>query len=125
MVAQCMAGGASKHFQPKIVTISSVSAYAASVNSGDYCISKAGVSMLTALYAARLAEFGIGVYEVRPGVIASDMTALVKEKHDRLIAGGLTPIQRWGPPEDGSKASRWHSSRCVLGRASREALIKD
>jgi len=83
-----------------IVNISSMSAYTASPSRGEYCLSKAGVSMATKLFAARLAEFGIGVYEIRPGIIATDMTAGVKEKYDKLIAGGLTPIQRWGRPED-------------------------
>ena len=90
--------------KPKIITITSVSAYAASVNRGDYCISKAGLAMLTPLFAARLAEFGIGVFEIRPGIIATDMTASVKEKYDQLIAQGLTPIARWGTPEDVAKA---------------------
>jgi NAD(P)-dependent dehydrogenase (short-subunit alcohol dehydrogenase family) len=90
--------------QPKIVTINSISAYAASVNRGDYCISKAGLAMMTKLFAGRLAEHGITVYEIRPGVIATDMTAPVKEKYDRLIAAGLTPIKRWGQPEDVAKA---------------------
>jgi 3-oxoacyl-[acyl-carrier protein] reductase len=89
---------------PKIVTISSISAYTASVNRGDYCLAKAGLSMLTALYAARLAEYGIGVYEIRPGIVATDMTGPVKERYDALIAGGLTPIRRWGQPEDVGKA---------------------
>jgi 3-oxoacyl-[acyl-carrier protein] reductase len=89
---------------PKIVTISSISAYAASVNRGDYCLAKAGLGMLTALYAARLAEYGIGVYEIRPGIVATDMTGPVKERYDALIAGGLTPIRRWGQPEDVAKA---------------------
>jgi len=91
-------------YRPKIVTISSVSAFAASVNRGDYCVAKAALSMLTPLYAARLAEYGINVYEIRPGIIATDMTGPVKEKYDQLIAGGLTPIQRWGQPEDVGKA---------------------
>ena len=90
--------------QPKIVTISSVSAYTASTNRGDYCVSKAALSMLTPLFASRLAEHGIHVYEVRPGVIATDMTGAVKEKYDKLIADGLTPIQRWGTPEDVGRA---------------------
>jgi NAD(P)-dependent dehydrogenase (short-subunit alcohol dehydrogenase family) len=90
--------------RPKIVTINSISAYTASVNRGDYCVSKAGVAMMTKLFAARLAEYGINVYEIRPGVIATDMTAAVKEKYDRLIANGLTPIKRWGQPEDVAKA---------------------
>jgi len=87
-----------------IVNVSSVSAYAASPSRGEYCISKAGVSMATKLWAARLAEFGIGVYEIRPGIIATDMTAAVKDKYDKLISGGLTPIRRWGRPEDVAEA---------------------
>lgn len=90
--------------EPKIVTISSISAYAASTNRGDYCLAKAGLAMLTKLYAARLAEHGIGVYEVRPGIIATDMTGPVRDKYDRLIGDGLTPIRRWGQPEDVAKA---------------------
>ncbi len=91
-------------FQPKIITISSISAYTASTNRGDYCIAKAALSMLTPLFAARLAEHGINVYEIRPGIIATDMTGPVKEKYDKLIADGLTPIQRWGTPEDIGRA---------------------
>ena len=89
---------------PKIVTVSSMSAYTASVNRGDYCISKAGLAMLTQLYAARLAEFGIRVYEIRPGIISTDMTGPVKAKYDQLIAEGLTPIKRWGEAADIGKA---------------------
>jgi 3-oxoacyl-[acyl-carrier protein] reductase len=88
----------------QIVTISSISAYAASVNRGDYCVAKAALSMLTPLFAARLAEDGINVYEIRPGIIATDMTSGVKGKYDSLIAAGLTPIKRWGTPEDVGKA---------------------
>ena len=80
---------------PRIINIGSISAYASSPNRGEYCLSKAGISMMTALFADRLAESGIGVYEIRPGVIATDMTDAVKEKYDHLIANGLTPIQRW------------------------------
>ena len=98
------ASHASRITHPKIITVSSISAYAASTNRGDYCVSKAALSMLTPLFASRLAEFGINVYEIRPGIIATDMTGPVKEKYDRLIAGGLTPIQRWGTPEDVGKA---------------------
>jgi NAD(P)-dependent dehydrogenase (short-subunit alcohol dehydrogenase family) len=90
--------------QPGIITISSISAYTASTNRGDYCVAKAALSMLTPLFAARLAEHGINVYEIRPGIIATDMTAAVKEKYDRLIGDGLTPIKRWGAPEDVGKA---------------------
>ncbi len=89
---------------PKIITISSISAYTASTNRGDYCIAKAALSMLTPLFASRLAEHGINVYEIRPGVIATDMTGPVKEKYDKLIADGLTPIHRWGTPEDIGRA---------------------
>ncbi len=89
---------------PKIVTITSISSYTASVNRGDYCVAKAALSMLTPLFAARLAEFGIQVYEIRPGIIATDMTAPVKAKYDRLIRGGLTPIKRWGAPADVGRA---------------------
>ena len=91
-------------YRPKIVTISSISAYAASTDRGDYCVSKAALSMLTPLFATRLADHGIGVYEIRPGVIATDMTGPVKDKYDKQIAAGLTPIRRLGTPEDVAKA---------------------
>ena len=87
-----------------ICNVSSLSAYAPSVNRGEYCISKAGVSMITKLFASRLAESGIPVNEVRPGIIATDMTSKVKEKYDTLIADGLLPMPRWGTPEDVAKA---------------------
>jgi len=90
--------------RPKIITVSSISAYTASTNRGDYCVSKAALSMLTPLFASRLAAHGINVYEIRPGVIATDMTAGVKEKYDKLIGEGLTPMPRWGAPEDIGKA---------------------
>jgi len=83
-----------------ICNISSMSAYTSSVNRGEYCISKAGMSMMTTLFADRLAESGIPVNEVRPGIIATDMTDKVKDKYDALIDGGLLPIKRWGKPED-------------------------
>ena len=83
-----------------IINISSVSATVASVNRGDYCISKAGIAMATKLWAVRLAEYGIGVYEVRPGIIETDMTEGVKGKYDALIEGGLLLEKRWGTPED-------------------------
>jgi NAD(P)-dependent dehydrogenase (short-subunit alcohol dehydrogenase family) len=91
-------------YRPKVVTVSSISAYTASTNRGDYCVSKAALSMLTPLYASRLADHGINVYEIRPGVIATDMTGPVQEKYDKLIGEGLTPIQRWGTPEDIGRA---------------------
>ena len=83
-----------------IVNVSSISAYAVSTNRADYCMAKAAMQMMTWLLADRLAEQGILVYEVCPGVIASDMTAPVQEKYDRLIAEGLSPIRRWGQPQD-------------------------
>ena len=86
--------------QPVIVNISSVSAYASSTMRGEYCISKAGLSMVTSLFADRLAEYGIGVYEVRPGIIRTDMTAGAVAKYDALIEGELMPIKRWGTPKD-------------------------
>lgn len=89
---------------PKIINIGSISAYTSSLNRGEYCISKAGIGMMTRLFADRLAGYGILVYEVRPGIIATDMTAPVTEKYDRLIADGLTPIRHWGQPEDVAKA---------------------
>ncbi|MEN1761143.1 3-ketoacyl-ACP reductase [Anoxynatronum sibiricum] len=85
---------------PKIINIASLSSYTSSVNRGEYCISKAGISMVTTLFADRLAEQGILVYEIRPGIIKTDMTAKVSEKYDRLINDGLLPIRRWGTPED-------------------------
>ncbi|WFE22725.1 3-ketoacyl-ACP reductase [Solwaraspora sp. WMMD937] len=90
---------------PKIVIVSSISAYTASVNRGDYCVAKAGLAMTTKLYAARLAEHGINVYEIRPGIIATDMTGPVQAKYDDLILNqGLTPIRRWGQPDDVGRA---------------------
>ncbi len=87
----------------RIVNISSMSAYTASVNRGEYCISKAGISMITKLFAARLAEYGISVIEIRPGIIETDMTAKVKEKYEKMIENGITPIKRMGKPEDVAK----------------------
>jgi len=87
-----------------IVNISSCSAYTSSTSRGEYCISKAGVSMITRLFADRLAGEGIMVNEICPGIIATGMTEKVKEKYDHLIAGGLVPLGRWGQPEDIAKA---------------------
>ena len=87
-----------------IVNISSCSAYTSSTSRGEYCISKAGVSMITKLFADRLAGEGITVNEVCPGIIETGMTAAVKEKYDRLIEGGLVPLGRWGQPEDVARA---------------------
>lgn len=87
-----------------IVNIGSISAYTSSLNRGEYCISKAGMTMMTMLFADRLAEHGINVYEIRPGIVATDLTSGVKDKYDELIGGGLTPIERWGQPEDVARA---------------------
>jgi NAD(P)-dependent dehydrogenase (short-subunit alcohol dehydrogenase family) len=87
-----------------IVNIGSISAYASSTDRAEYCLSKAGLAMMTALYADRLAQCGINVYEVRPGIIRTDMTAGARDKYDGLIGRGLTPIQRWGEPRDVAQA---------------------
>ncbi|MEQ9454686.1 MAG: 3-ketoacyl-ACP reductase [Phycisphaeraceae bacterium] len=86
--------------QPSIVFVTSVSATVVSVNRGDYCITKAGLAMASQLWAARLGEFGIPCYEVRPGIIRTDMTAGVTEKYDKLFAEGIAVDRRWGTPED-------------------------
>jgi NAD(P)-dependent dehydrogenase (short-subunit alcohol dehydrogenase family) len=99
MIEQVKSSNATSFGLPQIVTITSISAYTASVNRGDYCVAKSGLAMMTKLFAARLAEFGINVYEVRPGVIATDMTEGVKEKYDKMIEQGARPIRRWGLPE--------------------------
>ena len=91
-------------FHGAIINVSSISATVASVNRGEYCVAKAGLSMATQLWAARLGEFGIPVYEVRPGVIRTDMTAGVTDKYDRLIADGLCVTRRWGTPDDVGRA---------------------
>ncbi|GAB4030940.1 3-ketoacyl-ACP reductase [Spirosoma gilvum] len=91
-------------FVGRIINISSVSATVASVNRGEYCVAKAGLSMATQLFAARLGEFDIPVYEVRPGIIQTDMTAGVTAKYDKLIADGLCVQRRWGLPDDVGRA---------------------
>jgi 3-oxoacyl-[acyl-carrier protein] reductase len=93
-----------ENFRACIVNVSSISATVASVNRGEYCISKAGISMATQLFAVRLGEFNIPVYEVRPGVISTDMTSGVKEKYDKMIRDGLCVTRRWGYPQDVGKA---------------------
>jgi NAD(P)-dependent dehydrogenase (short-subunit alcohol dehydrogenase family) len=101
MIAQQQADTA---FSGCIINISSISATVASVNRGEYCVAKAGLSMATQLFAVRLGAYNIPVYEVRPGIIATDMTAGVQEKYDKLIAGGLCVQPRWGYPDDVGKA---------------------
>jgi NAD(P)-dependent dehydrogenase (short-subunit alcohol dehydrogenase family) len=95
---------ADARFPACIVNISSISATVASPSRGEYCVSKAGIAMATKLWAVRLGEFGIPVYEVRPGIIKSDMTKPVTEKYDKLIAEGLLVQSRWGLPEDVGRA---------------------
>jgi NAD(P)-dependent dehydrogenase (short-subunit alcohol dehydrogenase family) len=92
-------------FEGAIINVTSISAEVASVNRGDYCVSKAGLGMATKLFAARLGEFGIPVYEIRPGIIATDMTAGVREKYEALFAQGLLVDSRWGTPEDVGRAA--------------------
>jgi len=91
---------ADQNFFGCIINVSSISATVVSINRGEYCVSKAGLSMVTQLFATRLGEFDIPVYEVRPGVIATDMTSAVTAKYDKLIADGLTVQKRWGYPDD-------------------------
>ena len=109
-LSQCVAKWMVAHprddgFRRSIVSISSVSAEMATPERSEYCISKAGLAMLTKLLALRLADEGVSVFEVRPGIIRTDMTASVKDKYDRAIAGGLTPILRWGEPADVARAT--------------------
>jgi len=92
-------------FRESIIFVGSISATVVSVNRGDYCLSKAGIGMASQLFAARLGEYGIPVYEVRPGVIRTDMTAGVTEKYDTLIGDGLCVQPRWGTPEDVGKVA--------------------
>ena len=101
MIAQQEADEA---FQGMIINITSISSTVASPNRGEYCVSKAGMSMASRLWAVRLAEYDIPVYDVRPGVTRTDMTSGVEEKYDRLIDNGLIPQARWGLPEDVGKA---------------------
>jgi 3-oxoacyl-[acyl-carrier protein] reductase len=91
-------------YLPVIINISSISAYTASTNRAEYCLSKAAVSMMTQLFADRLAEYEIPVFEIRPGIIRTDMTESVKHSYDQRIQDGLTPIKRWGLPSDVAKA---------------------
>lgn len=109
LMRECLAAPV-PDYRPRIVNIASMSAYTSSVNRGEYCISKAGIAMVTKLFADRLAEEGIPVFEVRPGIIQTDMTAAVTEKYQKLIAEGVTPIRRFGQPED--------VADCVMAAAS-------
>lgn len=104
LMIESIQSGAITH--PRIVFITSISAYTSSPFRAEYCLSKAGLSMAVALYADRLSEFGINVYEIRPGIIETDMTGPVHDKYSRMIAEGLTPQRRWGKPDDVAKAVR-------------------
>jgi 3-oxoacyl-[acyl-carrier protein] reductase len=106
-----------------IINISSVSATVASINRGEYCISKAGVAMATQLWAARLGEFGIPVYEIRPGIIKTDMTAGVQAKYDKLIANGLLLQSRWGQAEDVGKAAAMLARRDLAYSTGQVVLV--
>ena len=92
-----------EEYAPRIVNIGSMSAYTSSPSRPEYCISKAGIAMVTQLFADRLCEAGIPVFEIRPGIIETDMTSVVHEKYEKLIAGGITPIRRFGKPDDVAK----------------------
>jgi len=115
---------ADPEFAGCIVNISSISAEVPSVNRGEYCISKAGVSMATKLWAVRLAEFGINVYEIRPGLIKTEMTAQVREKYDELIVQGLLLQPRWGLPEDVGRAVAM-LVRGDLGYSTGQVIVVD
>lgn len=119
-----MQGRGLSQYSPRIINISSISAYTSSVSRGEYCISKAGISMMTLLFADRLAEYGIPVFEIRPGIIRTDMTAGVAEQYERLIAGGLTPIRRFGRPEDVADCV-WAAASGLLDFATGQVLNAD
>lgn len=99
-IARRMLASSSSERPRSIINLSSANAEIVAVERGEYCLSKTAVSMMTKLYALRLAEAGIGVFEIRPGIIRTDMTAVARERYDRLIADGVTPIRRWGEPHD-------------------------
>ncbi|HNQ90293.1 MAG TPA: 3-ketoacyl-ACP reductase [Verrucomicrobiota bacterium] len=98
------AGDGVRAYRPRIVFISSLSAYTASVNRAEYCISKAALAMVTKLFAVRLAAEGVGVFEIRPGIVATDMTEPVRARYDALLREGIPPMRRWGTPEDIGRA---------------------
>ena len=112
-----------KRFQGCIINISSISATVASVSRGEYCIAKAGLGMVTRLFAARLGEYDIPVYEIRPGIIRTDMTAGVVEKYDQLIAEGLCITNRWGFPGDVGKAAAALASGSFLNSSGQVVMV--
>lgn len=107
---QAIAQGMQRRGSGRIINISSVSSYTASTERAEYCIAKAGISMMTKLFAARMAECGVGVFEISPGIIMTDMTACVQDKYRKMIDDGITPIRRFGMPQD--------IADCVLAVAS-------
>ena len=126
LCAQWMVGQrkADANWRGCIINVSSVSATEASVNRGEYCISKAGVAMATQLWASRLGEFGIPVYEIRPGIIKTDMTAGVQAKYDKMIAEGLLVQERWGKLRTWAKPLlRWRGVICLIPPA--KSLVVD
>lgn len=122
-VARRMISASSSSFR-SVITVSSINAELVSIDRGEYCLSKTGLSMMAQLFAVRLAEHGIGSYEIRPGVIRTQMTAVAKEKYDRLIGDGLTPIKRWGEPEDIGRAAVMLASG-YLGYSTGEVVRVD
>jgi 3-oxoacyl-[acyl-carrier protein] reductase len=102
--------GGIQNYSPRIINISSISAYTSSTSRGEYCVSKAAISMVTKLFADRLSTYSIPVFEVRPGIILTDMTKCVQDKYQRMIDDGLTPIKRFGTPKD--------VANCVLAACS-------
>lgn len=104
VAAHLLATDSAGHYRC-IINVSSANAFAASLNRGEYCLSKAAITMSTRLFAARLGESGVGVFEIRPGVIRTDMTAVAQADYDARIAAGLSPMRRWGTPEDVGRAA--------------------
>ena len=105
-IAKCMVAAVDAGHNPgQIINVGSISGFTSSPTRSEYCISKAGITMMTALLADHLSPWGINVYEIQPGIIDTDMTEAVKDKYDALIADGLTPLPRWGTPEDIGRAA--------------------
>lgn len=123
-LTQLVANHMAQNRSGSIVNISSMSGYTSSTSRGEYCISKAGVTMITTLFADRMAEYGVMVNEIRPGIIATGMTDKVKAKYDALIDGGLLPIKRWGQPEDIASAV-WTLSNGTLPYVTGQSIDVD
>lgn len=123
VAAEFVSGGSRGHYR-SIVNISSANAYAASINRAEYCLSKAAINMATHLFAARLGSEGIGVFEVRPGIVRTAMTAVAADDYEKRIAAGLTPMPRWGEPADVGRAVAVLASG-ALGFSTGEAIHVD